>query len=384
MTAAQACAQVTDREKCKGGKVMKKRNIWILAMFLTVCALGFALNCQANAADNSKAYSYDPHTLSDFGYRTVKTGGRGNLVFQSEPGGSVISGYSYPDGSRIYVNLYWREKGYTLAYENGVYGFVDAGYIDWFNGDSSGSKYDPHTLSDYGYRTVTTGGRGNLVFQVSPGGSVMSGHSYPDGSRIYVNLYWRENGYAMAYDNGVYGYVDAGYINWSGSVTPTPAYDPHKLSDFGYRKVATGGRGNLVFQTEPGGAAMDGYSYPNGSTIYVNLYWREKGYTLAYENGVYGFVDAGYIDWSGSGSSGSTNNTAYDPHDLSAYVYRPVKTNGRGALVFQAEPGGAFMSDHSFNEGAWIYVHPYWREKGYAIAYDAGTFGFVDAGYIQW
>ena len=75
--------------------------------------------------------SRDPHDLIYFGYRTVNTGGRGDLVFQKEPGGAFLSDYRYGDGSEIYVNLYWREKGYTLAYSNGTYGFVDAGYIIW-------------------------------------------------------------------------------------------------------------------------------------------------------------------------------------------------------------------------------------------------------------
>ena len=369
---------------------MKKISVCFLVMAMMVCSLSLSADCQAKAVE-VKAAAYDPHTLSDFGYRTVRTGGEGNLVFQTEPGGSVVSGHSYSDGSTIYVNLYWREKGYTLAYDNGVYGYVDAGYIDWSTGgsSSSSSKYDPHSLSDFGYRTVATGGRGNLVFQTAPGGSLISGHSYTDGSKIYVNLYWRENGYAIAYDNGVYGYVDASYINWSDSSTSgSSTYDPHNLSDFGYRTVVTGGKGNLVFQTAPGGSVISGYSYPNGSTIYVNLYWSEKGYTLAYENGVYGYVDVSYIDWNKTGTSASTGSgTTYyagDPHDLSSYVYRTVKMGISGTLVFQTEPGGSFMSGHSFQPGEWVYVHPTWREKGYAIAYDNGSYGFVDASYIDW
>ena len=318
---------------------------------------------------------YDPHNLNDFGWRTVSTGGRGSLVFQEEPGGAVMSGYEYWSGDSIYVNLYWREKGYTLAYQDGMYGFVDASYIDWGTNTPS---YNPKDLSDYGWRTVSTGGRGNLVFQTEPGGSFMTGHSFADGASIYVNLKWREKGYALAYDNGTYGYVDAGYINW-GSGTPSGSYNPNDLSDYGWRTVSTGGRGNLVFQTEPGGSFMTGHSFADGASIYVNLKWREKGYAIAYDNGTYGYVDAGYINW-GSGAP----SYSYDPKDLSDYGWRTVSTGGRGNLVFQTEPGGSFMNNHSFANGASIYVNLNWRDRGYTMAYDNGTYGYVDAGYISW
>ena len=37
---------------------------------------------------------------------------------------------------------------------------------------------------------------------------------YYDGDWIYVNVKWQSEGYAMAYENGTYGYVDASYIDW--------------------------------------------------------------------------------------------------------------------------------------------------------------------------
>ena len=36
---------------------------------------------------SATALASDKYDLDDFGYRTVKTRGRGNLVFQSKPGG---------------------------------------------------------------------------------------------------------------------------------------------------------------------------------------------------------------------------------------------------------------------------------------------------------
>ena len=76
---------------------------------------------------------------------------------------------------------------------------------------SSGNRYD---LDDYGYRTVKINGKGSLVFQEEPRGDFMYDHRFWDGDRIYVNVDYREDGYAIAYKDGVYGYVDARYIDW--------------------------------------------------------------------------------------------------------------------------------------------------------------------------
>jgi hypothetical protein len=55
----------------------------------------------------------------------------GALVFQKTAGGTFMSKYKFYDGDRIFVNVYYREKGYALAYKSGAYGYVDARYIDW-------------------------------------------------------------------------------------------------------------------------------------------------------------------------------------------------------------------------------------------------------------
>lgn len=80
------------------------------------------------------------------------------------------------------------------------------------NAASTGN--DKYNLDNFGYRYVITEGRGKLVFQASPGGSFLYDYKYYDGDEIYVNLKWRQNGYALAYKNGQYGYVDASYIDW--------------------------------------------------------------------------------------------------------------------------------------------------------------------------
>lgn len=309
------------------------------------------------------------YDLSGFGYRTVIIpGNSGSLVFQKSPDGEFMNDYQYNTGDRIYVNIGYRQNGYALAYNNGVYGYVVARYIDW---DSESGTDGRFNLSDFGYRTVVTNGKGTLVFQATPNGSFMYDYSYKDGESIYVNLYWRQNGYAIAYSGGTYGYVDAGYINWNN--TSDTRYD---LSDYGYRTVSTGGKGSLVFQSSPNGSFMYDHEFWSGDSIYVNLYWRQNGYAIAYENGTYGYVDASYINW--SGGSG-------DKYDLSNYGYRAVKTKGGDdTLVFQTSPDGSFMYDYTYWNGDSIYVNLYWRSDGYAIAYKNGTYGYVDAKYINW
>ena len=48
--------------------------------------------------------------------------------------------------------------------------------------------------------------------QERPGGEFMS-TSYTNGESILVNMRYAENGYLLAYKNGVYGYVDMNYVN---------------------------------------------------------------------------------------------------------------------------------------------------------------------------
>lgn len=241
----------------------------------------------------STAYASGKYDLDNYGYRTVRTGGKGKLVFQSSPRGAFMTEYSFRDGDRIYVNLDWRQDGYAIAYEDGEYGYVDASYIDW---GSDRTDRGPRNLSNFEYRTVRIRGRGALVFQDAPRGDFMYDHKFRDGDEIYVNVDWRKDGYALAYEDGEYGYVDASYIDW-GDDDDDDGDDVHDLSNFEYRTVSIDGRGSLVFQKTPRGEFMYSHKFWDGDEIYVNVHWRNKGYALAYDHGVYGYVDASYIDW---------------------------------------------------------------------------------------
>lgn len=254
----------------------------LISILLLICLL-------IPAARASSGGKYD---LDDFGYRTVKTNGRGSLVFQEEPRGDFMYDHKFWDGDQIYVNLYWRKDGYAIAYEDGEYGYVDASYIKWNGSDTA------KDLSNFEYRTVDTNGSGALVFQEEPRGDFMYGHKFWDGDRIYVNVEYRKNGYAIAYQDGEYGYVDASYIDWDEEDSRDDWDDDgYDLSEFEYRTVDIDGSGALIFQRSPGGTFMNQYKYWDGDRIYVNVDYREDGYAIAYEDGVYGYVDARYIDW---------------------------------------------------------------------------------------
>ena len=69
-----------------------------------------------------------------------------------------------------------------------------------------------YNLSNYAYKTVSVPLGTLLVMQESPGGAFMS-TSYTNGQSIFVNMRYAENGYLLAYKNGVYGYVDMNYVN---------------------------------------------------------------------------------------------------------------------------------------------------------------------------
>ena len=75
-------------------------------------------------------------------------------------------------------------------------------------GSIQDTKYN---LSYYAYKTVSVPMGTLLVMQESPGGAFMSTY-YSDGEPILVNMRYAENGYLLAYKNGVYGYVDMKYV----------------------------------------------------------------------------------------------------------------------------------------------------------------------------
>ena len=183
------------------------------------------------------------------------------------------------------------------------------------------------------------------------------------------------------------GYSRSHHIGSSSNSSASIPASAKDLSDYEYLTVRSKGRGSLVFQQSPGGKFISGHRYYDGDQIYVNIYYRKSGYAVAYDNGVYGYVDASYIDWdNGAGVKGRSTGATIPAaaRDLDDYDWYKVRSRGRGSLVFQERPRGEFIEGHTFYDGEWIYVNPDYRKDGYVVAYDDGVFGFVDASYIDW
>lgn len=110
----------------------------------------------------------------------------------------------------------------------------------------------------------------------------------------------------------------------------------------------------------------------------------DNGFYYCEYNGTTGYILSKYLSSSpqkhGTGKTSSND----DRYDLNQYDYRMVVEKGRGALIFQKAPRGSFMKNHKFYDGDWIYVNINWRQNGYAIAYENGEYGYVDASYIEW
>ena len=68
------------------------------------------------------------HNLKNFVYRTVVVPAGSYLQMQCRPNGPFMS-TMYSNGESIYVNGFYSEAGYLLAFKNGIYGFVDAKYV---------------------------------------------------------------------------------------------------------------------------------------------------------------------------------------------------------------------------------------------------------------
>lgn len=95
-----------------------------------ICAL-LVVTITAALVPATLAAGVDKYDLNLDEYRQVTEKGKGSLVYQKYPRGASMKGFKYRDGDWIYVNVKWRQDGYAMAYEDEVYGYVDASYIDW-------------------------------------------------------------------------------------------------------------------------------------------------------------------------------------------------------------------------------------------------------------
>ena len=249
---------------------------------------------------------------------------------------------------------------------------------------------DKYDLSLYEYRQVAEKGRGSLVFQDSPRGSSIKGFKYHDGDWIYVNVKWRQDGYAMAYESGTYGYVDASYIDWGYSKSipffpSTSQYPDERCSNWQLYYI---GECYVVNCNEWVSLRehADTSSYrlakvPLGARV-TNCYDTSFNFYLCEYRGEMGFIQKRYL--SSVRPRPTQKPKQVDRYDLSLYEYRQVASKGRGSLIFQKAPRGSFIKGFKYYDGDWIYVNVKWRSEGYAMAYENGTYGYVDASYIDW
>ena len=117
---------------------------------------------------------------------------------------------------------------------------------------------------------------------------------------------------------------------------------------------------------------------------YTSVYDTLKGFYKCTYKGQVGYIQKQYLSTSYQPKPKPKPQTSPDKYDLSLYEYKRVESKGRGSLVFQKAPKGSFMSNHKFYDGDWIYVNTLWRQQGYAMAYEDGEYGYVDASYIAW
>ncbi len=66
--------------------------------------------------------------LNYFVYKTVSVPPGTLLCMQEKPGGAFMYPY-WNDGDSIFVNPYYIERGYMIAYKGGDLGYVDAKYV---------------------------------------------------------------------------------------------------------------------------------------------------------------------------------------------------------------------------------------------------------------
>lgn len=195
-----------------------------------------------------------------------------------------------------------------------------------------------------------------------------------------VEAYYFDTQFTECYYNGMHGYILSTYLSSSSS-----------KQDYLGKKYIVNCNEFVTLRQYADTQAPTVTKVAKGQQ--VDAYYYNGTFCRCYYNGLEGFILSQYLgDSKGSGNSSTPvdPNPKYNPsnndskYDLNQYEYLPVVEKGRGALVFQKSPRGSFMKNHKFYDGDYIYVNVNWRKDGYAIAYEDGEYGYVDASYIDW
>lgn len=222
----------------------------------------------------------------------------------------------------------------------------------------------------------------------------MKGFKYHDGDWIYVNVKWCQDGYAMAYENGTYGYVDVSYIDWGDQKLTqkpfhptTPRYPDERSSNWQRNYIGDCYVVNcnewVSLREHADTSSRRLMKVPLGAKV-TDCYDTSFDFYLCEYRGQMGFIQKRYLSAKRPKPTQKPKPKQVDKYDLRLYEYRQVASKGRGSLIFQKEPRGSFMKSYKYYDGDWIYVNVKWRSEGYAMAYENGTYGYVDASYIDW
>ena len=257
---------------------------------------------------------------------------------------------------------------------------------------------------------VTAGGEGYTIVncneyvnaRAEADSSSKSLQRFYRGSTVCVVGLWRDWALCICDEyneqNYVCGWVNQKYLQPSGD----SAYDYYDLNDSSTPYTDYSDSNNL---DGTGAYVGDRYVvnckdwvslrlYPNTTSDRMakvplgakveECYEAENGFYYCSYNGTWGYIQNKYLSSNPPTTTKPVTSNNDNRYDLNQYEYLPVVERGRGALVFQKSPRGSFMKKHKFYDGDYIYVNVNWRQNGYAIAYEDGEYGYVDASYIDW
>ena len=201
-----------------------------------------------------------------------------------------------------------------------------------------------------------------------------------------VEAYYFDSQFTECYYNGIHGYILSTYLSNGSNGTQSSS-----SSSYLGKKYVVNCKEFVTLRKYADTKAPTVTKVAKGQQ--VDAYYYNGAFCECYYNGLKGYILSQYLGDSPNRDTAPVNPektvkpnpTKQDNrYDLNQYEYLPVVEKGRGALVFQKTPRGSFMKKHKFYDGDYVYVNVNWRQNGYAIAYEDGEYGYVDASYIDW
>ena len=314
------------------------------------------------------------------------------VTLRSGPSTSAGEVTRVPRGAT--VEAYYYNSQFAECYYSGMHGYILTTYLSIGNGTASsqssdymGKRYIVNcnefvTLRQYADRSAPT------VTKVAKGQQ--------------VDAYYYDGTFCRCFYNGLEGYILSVYLSDApyGGTPTTPHSDSTQPAGANSYYVPGEPMGTMWVVNCREWVSMWEYASKDAPRITtvplgasVEATWYNYDFAECEYRGYTGYILLSYLSKTkgseiyGGGKTNTSSkytNTDNSAKDLSNYDYRQVVEYGRGALVFQKSPKGSFMKNFKYHDGDWIYVNLNWRKDGYAIAYENGTYGYVDASYIDW